>query len=52
MFTKVDKLIAAVLVPAIVWGLDAAGFSIPEDFAAELTSVLTAAAVWFVPNKT
>ena len=51
MFTKIDKLIAAVLVPAVVWTLDAMGLSIPPDFAAELTSVLTAAAVWFVPNK-
>ncbi len=51
MLTKYDKLIATVLVPAIVWGADAAGLPIPEDFALQLTAVLTALAVWAVPNK-
>ena len=51
MLTKYDKLIASVIVPAIVWGANSAGLPVPESFAAELTAVLTALAVWAVPNK-
>ena len=46
-----NKLIAAVIVPAVVWGAEAMGLPVPENFAAELTAVLTAIAVWAIPNK-
>lgn len=48
---RYNKLIAAVVVPAIVFGADWLGLPIPEDFAMQLTAVLTAVAVWLVPNK-
>ena len=48
---RYNKLIAAVVVPAIVWGAESAGLPVPEAFAAELTAVLTALVVWIVPNK-
>ena len=48
---KYNKLIASVVVPAIVWAADAAGYSLPEDFDIQLTGVLTALAVFAVPNK-
>ena len=48
---RYNKLIAAVIVPGIVWVADAMGLPVPEDFEMQLTAVLTAIAVWLVPNK-
>ena len=48
---RYNKLIAAVIVPAIVWGAEAAGLPVPADFEMQLTAVLTAVAVWLVPNQ-
>ena len=48
---RYNKAIATVVVPAVVWIAESMGLPVPEDFAAELTAVLTVVAVWAVPNQ-
>lgn len=47
---KYRKLIAAVIVPGIMWAAEAMGAPIPEGFDVQLTAVLTAFFVWLIPN--
>ena len=52
MFTSIDKLLTAVIVPAIVFGLGFLGFDLSPEWQAGLVTVVTPFLVWLVPNAT
>ena len=45
------KLFAAVIVPALVFSLEAAGVELPADWAEGVVVVATPLFVWMVPNE-
>ena len=45
------KLFSAVIVPALVFGLEAAGMEIPPGWAEGVVAVVTPLLVWAVPNE-
>ncbi len=45
------KLFAAVIVPALVFGLEAAGVELPPDWAEWVVAVATPLFVWMIPNE-
>lgn len=49
---KYRKLFTAVVVPALVFGLDAAGMEIPPGWAEGVIMVASPFFVWLVPNAT
>jgi len=44
------KLISAVIVPALVFGLEGAGMEVPPGWAEGVVGVVTPLLVWLVPN--
>ncbi len=48
--TRYRKLVSAVLVPGLVFGLEAAGAELPPGWAESVVAVVTPLLVWLVPN--
>ncbi|MCH7605117.1 hypothetical protein IID24_03995 [Patescibacteria group bacterium] len=45
------KLLSAVIVPALVFGLEAAGVELPPNWADGVILVVTPLLVWAIPNE-
>ena len=45
------KLLSAVIVPALVFGLEAVGIELPPGWAEGVVMVVTPLIVWAVPNE-
>lgn len=45
------KLLSAVIVPILVFGLEAAGVDLPPDWDVGFIAIVTPILVWAVPNE-